>query len=91
MPCWEGRDAGCPGIYLFSVLTLLHFQRSAPAENVSHQAAVPRIEMLHHHDSGGKGLGGRAARTWLSALRPPAEAASPTMSKALGKRPDSEE
>lgn len=37
-----------------SLFRLLYFERSAPAENVGHQAAVSRIEMLHDQNGGGK-------------------------------------
>jgi hypothetical protein len=42
---------------VISVLRLLDLQGGTPAEYVSHEAAVSRIQMLHDNDGGGKVAG----------------------------------
>ena len=59
------RDvSACPAASASPSRACLTMQRGAPAEDLGHQAAVARVEVLHHHQRGGKirAAGRRALR-----------------------------
>lgn len=76
---WCDIDGG--GLDPGAVGGLLDAEEGVAAEDLCHQAAMPRVEMLHN-DHGHRELPGSAPSTSLRAARPPADAASATIPNA---------